>query len=696
MAEIATRSGKHQVHFYIVSLEPFSSALARTRTSQTALERTGGRFIQGQEELRSQYMEELICASIAKKVSPKALLANVPAQRDKLLTLAMHLWGNRATGSYNREWLQKTIVEGCFPLHPLTTYCLPLLNRQLAQNERTMFSFIWDEKSGLKSFIEEANLKTSDGWLNLLSLDGLFPYFEMSIRERRLDLYSLYQQAKSKLLPEQVDIGLEGRLLQILILLSVTSGDPHLRSDRETLHHALALSPTRSSELVTALSRLEQAGVVYLSQTGYYQLVQQGQANPQELRSIIERRAQKITISPITLLNEQYKPTNVTAASYNKVRGTDRKLLASFVSANDLTTSTSLEEQLQKTDGLLWYAIVRTEEELLNARLAAMQLTKQYNQLVVAIPRTPSDLIERLKYKIALEGLRGVSSEYKKPDYQELLADTGVVGRDYQEAFKRELQRFKSCANFEWYFDGQVTIIRDPHQLAELATSAMRTVFSATPAHRTAQHLAKGSGSPSKLREALDYILSAPFQRSGKKSPTDAILFDGAEPLGLIYLVGQEGGYSKYNVCVPDPSLHQRSWTIWNIFDERLKERDPSVAWLEILEELLRPPFGLSPQVIELFLAAFLRLNRDCIKVYMTKKAAALKVDVTEDIIVKILECPRDYIIQYKALTNQQEAYFHESEPIGSAIHAVENKAQKNLSRHTKRQEASRSSLQQA
>jgi hypothetical protein len=191
---------------------------------------------------------------------------------------------------------------------------------------------------------------------------------------------------------------------------------------------------------VTALNRLEQAGVVYVSQTGYYQLVQQGQANPQELRSIIERRAQRITISPITLLNEQYKPTNVTATSYNKVRGTDRKLLASFVSANDLTTSTSLEEQLQKIDGLLWYVVVRTEEELLNARSAAMQLTKQYNQLVVAIPRTPSDLIERLKYKIALEGLRGVTPEYKKPDYQELLADTGVVGRDYQEAFKRVVQ----------------------------------------------------------------------------------------------------------------------------------------------------------------------------------------------------------------------------------------------------------------
>ena len=137
------------MHFYVVSLAGFSSVSANTRTSQAALERTGGRFIQGQEELRSQHMEELISASITKKTSPKMLFTGVQVQRDELLTIAMRLWGKRATGHYNREWLQKTVVEGCFPLHPLAAYCLSLLNRQLAQNERTMFSFIWDEKRGV-------------------------------------------------------------------------------------------------------------------------------------------------------------------------------------------------------------------------------------------------------------------------------------------------------------------------------------------------------------------------------------------------------------------------------------------------------------------------------------------------------------------------------------------------------------------
>ncbi len=675
LAEIAARSGKHQVHFYIVSLEGFSSALASTRTSQTALERTGGRFIQGQEELRSQHMEELICASIAKKVPPKTLLTSTPAQRDKLLTLAMQLWGDRATGSHSREWLQKTIVEGCFPLHPLTTYCLPLLNRQLAQNERTMFSFIWDEKYGLKSFIEDADLTTSDGWLNLLSLDGLFRYFEMNIKERRLDLYLLYQQAKSKFLPEKVYDGLEGRLLRSLVLLGVTSGDPHLRTNRELLQQALALPPARSSELLAALGRLEQAGIVYLSQAGYYQLVQQGQANPRELRSIIERHAQEVITSPMALLNEQYKPANVTAINYNKVRGTDRKLLASFVSINGLTSSTSLEDQLRKIDGLLWYIVAHTEEEQLQARSAAVQLTKQYNQLVVAVPRTPSDLIERFKCKISLERLRN-TSEYKRADYQELLADTGVVGRDYQSAFQRERQRFNSSANFEWYFNGQITIVQDPHQLWELATRVMRTVFPTTPAHNTAQHLAKGSSNAPKQREALDHILSAPFQRSGKKNPTDIILFDGAEALGLIQLIGQEGGYSRYNVCTPDPSLHQQSRVIWNMFDERLKERDASVSWIEVSEELGRPPFGLSPQVIELFLAAFLRFNKDCIKVYTNKKGSPQQMDITEDIVIKMIENPKDYIVQYDPLTIQQKELIHAIAPIGNARQAVEDQAQ--------------------
>ena len=500
LAETSVRSGNNQIHFYVVSLEGFSSAQANTRTSQTALERTGGRFIQGLEELRSQYMEELISASIAKKVLPENLFIDTSSQQDDLLSLTMHLWGNRSTGRHDREGLRETIVQGCFPLHPLATYCLPLLNRALAQNERTMFSFLWDERNGLEAFINDTELASANGWLNLLSLDKLFNYFQVNLREKQLELELFYQQAKSKLSPSQVNEGLEGRLLQALILLDVASGDAKLRSNFELLRHALGLPASQSKEIETALGQLVDAGITYPTQAGYYQLVKQGQANPRELRSIIERNAQGFIESPIQILNTNYGVNSQKATKYNTERGTERELSSTFVSVSQLINTVTIEHALQNHDALLWYVVAQTESERLQARSAAMQLTKQHDRLVVAVPFVHSDLVDCFKRKWALEQLRH-NSDYSRADYQELLSDKGVIGKDYLDAFEGALQKFKDCSQFEWYYEGRTVSVQNPVRLDNLATIVMNTVFPSTPAHKTAQHLAKGSRSASKIRE---------------------------------------------------------------------------------------------------------------------------------------------------------------------------------------------------
>lgn len=53
----------------------------------------------------------------------------------------------------NREWARAQIIDGAFPLHPLSTYALPLVNQRVAQSQRTMFLFLKDEK-GLRGFIQ--------------------------------------------------------------------------------------------------------------------------------------------------------------------------------------------------------------------------------------------------------------------------------------------------------------------------------------------------------------------------------------------------------------------------------------------------------------------------------------------------------------------------------------------------------------
>ncbi|EFH84788.1 hypothetical protein [Ktedonobacter racemifer] len=667
LAETASRSGKNQIHFYVVSLHGFSSAgnQANTLSSQTALERTGGRFIQGQISLRSQYMEELISAAIVKKVSPASLFEKDMQQQDELLSLAMSLWGQRSE-RHDREWMKKTIIQGCFPLHPLTAYCLPLLNNRLAQNERTMFSFLWDESRGLKSFIDTAHLRSDDGRLNLLSLDQLFAYFEGSLKEKNTELFYLYQQFSSKLTPEQIHTGLEGRLLRTLILLDMTtssdssSAPSNLRTTWELLRQALSLSPRQLTEFNTALKQLEQAGIAYPNQAGYYQLVKQGQANPSELRGRVEQYAKSIPFLPLSLLNERHPLTDIEATGYNKKHGTERKLIAKFVSVADLASPANLPKDLPQTDGLLWYVTASTEAERLQACTLAIQLTKTYDQLVIAILRSPTDIIERLKRKLAVEKLIK-DSDYSQSSYQELLKESGLVGSDYYSAFNNELQRFGHYAEIEWYQQGRATTVQTQLQLEELATKIMEKVFPLTPTHSTRQHLSKAPRNTSKLKEALDSLISAPFRRpasTSRKSITEAILANGAEELGLIEYKDHEGGYNIYDVCVPDRS---QSKAVWQYLDRQLQKQ--GISWSEIVEQLKCRPYGLYAPVIQLFLAAFLRLNRDYIEVYTIKNNHIgrshydQRIDVTGEVIIKMVDSPKDYLISYKPLPQQQKEF---------------------------------------
>ena len=68
-----------------------------------------------------------------------------------------------------------TAIYGCYPLHPVSTFILPRLSERVAQNERTLFTFLSAEGTEtLPSFLE----KTEDEQFNLITPDLIYDYFE--------------------------------------------------------------------------------------------------------------------------------------------------------------------------------------------------------------------------------------------------------------------------------------------------------------------------------------------------------------------------------------------------------------------------------------------------------------------------------------------------------------------------------------
>jgi len=107
-------------------------------------------------------------------------------------------------------------VFGCYPLHPISTFILPRLSERVAQNERTLFTFLSaDDRYTLSSF-----LKGADGNFPLVTPDYIYDYFEPLLRKEphTSEVHGLYRLTTAVL--QKVDPeSLEAKILKMIALI---------------------------------------------------------------------------------------------------------------------------------------------------------------------------------------------------------------------------------------------------------------------------------------------------------------------------------------------------------------------------------------------------------------------------------------------------------------------------------------------
>ena len=120
----------------------------------------------------------------------------------------------------NREECDKTI-RGCYPLHSVTTFILPRLSERVAQNERTLFTFLSAKGvSTLPTFLEEY----SDEDFRVITPDVVFDYFEPLFRKESYtnELHKNYLLTKA-ILEKLDENSLEAKIIKALSLIYILS-----------------------------------------------------------------------------------------------------------------------------------------------------------------------------------------------------------------------------------------------------------------------------------------------------------------------------------------------------------------------------------------------------------------------------------------------------------------------------------------
>ena len=146
----------------------------------------------------------------------------------------------------NVEKIEDILYRGCYPLNPLTVYCLVQLSEKIAQNERTLFTFLTDDdQNGLKSFISN----NGKGLFNVCKIYDYFkPLFKKETTEIIRNIWLKTENALAKCVEPE-----EKELIKSLSIIYMINETEILVPDDNILRLSVDMSPSKYEDTINKL-----------------------------------------------------------------------------------------------------------------------------------------------------------------------------------------------------------------------------------------------------------------------------------------------------------------------------------------------------------------------------------------------------------------------------------------------------------
>lgn len=147
---------------------------------------------------------------------------------------------------FNSNKIEEELFEGCFPLNPLTVYVLIQLSEFVAQNERTLFTFLSDsDENSFNSFIHNNN----DG---LFNVDKIYDYFyNLLQKEETNHIRNIWYRAESIL--AKIEDNNEKKIIKVLALILMINDFDRLSPSDEIISLALNIDVQYVKEIISRL-----------------------------------------------------------------------------------------------------------------------------------------------------------------------------------------------------------------------------------------------------------------------------------------------------------------------------------------------------------------------------------------------------------------------------------------------------------
>jgi len=646
-AEKCNRSGRDQMHLLLVCHKDISNYI----DGKLPKERVDGwRGVSGRFEhieIRNGFAQsyELIESSILKNKTAWQAFAK---KNDKSLRFLEERIV--ASNLIDKDSVE-TVVLGCYPLHPVTTFLLPRISERVAQNERTLFTYL---TSNEKNSLGEAYSKIEKDALGFVTPDNLYDYFEPLFRKEvyTSEIHSLYELT-SRILARFDNSTLEAKIIKTLMLIYAVSQFECLAPTAAQIIDAFTGMDTTAKDVESAIDRLiREDAVVYLRRSnGFLKLKESSGIDiEEEINRYLERNRGSVSVANV--LNELTAGSALYPSRHNDKREIVRFFQCNYLASDDFWEIRDNGEYGDESaiNGKLFAVLPYDRDDLAEINDSVATLSKRLPEAVFAVPKKYRDINDVIKRYKAVSELREAARD------DSLLEDEyDVFMEDYSEVISvlhaGYFQPEQKAAMY--YHDGKVVKMRRRAQLSELLSSICDEAYPRTPVINN-EAIVKNELSPAAVHSRTKILagLCAPLL-----SPNLGLQGNGQE-CSIMRSVFSVTGIINNLDSSPEINLNPDDNNITYVFDT-IREFIYSNGDNKTLFDLYRmltssaKGIGLKRGLVILFLNIVLREDWNNLLLLREKEEQRLTVGVLNDI-----DCyPEKYTVKPIAWTPEKAEF---------------------------------------
>lgn len=511
----------------------------------------------------------------------------------------------------------RDLARKAWPLHPTVLLAIPHLFRRLAQNERSIFSYLTsNEPFGFQEHLQKP-LTEDYGFVRLFDIYAyLLANFEAGLA--RLPHAKRLLEANDVINSRHKLSAQEYNLIRTVALLNVLGEMCPLRATSKLL--SCAVKTKRDIEI--ELKKLKQQSILNFRQLDRSYRVWEGSDVDIDTRMKEARRHMQIEGSSFLEILRRHLPQRTLVARRHSIeKGAHRFFTVEYAEQIEKPENYLKMEFTDGASGCILMVIPRADIPVLLA--AAKRATKIQPRLIVALP-------------LQIEALRGIVEEVACLRWVERnteeLRDDRVARRELslrlvegEQKISRLLQTIldprpapvgNSC---QWFWNGANHALKSPVEVTKLLSKACDNIYPKSPCLRNelvARRTISSAASAARRCLLEKMLMYHKEERLGITGfPPERSIYESVLHTSGLHSYDQAKDVWSFNVPLAENLINLRP--CWDFLEQEIFTPEVRKSKLQtIFNRLAEAPYGLPEGVHPILFTAFYVLNQDDLFLY--------------------------------------------------------------------------------